>query len=271
MALEIMRDERVRSVEWKDLLPLTRWEVVNELLLPVPWIALSIYAFHLAGAVHPAWGLVALVGTFFFFLTGLRVVHNAHHYAMGIPRLAHEWVMFTLSVLMLGSMHAIQINHLHHHKHCMGDNDWEAMSARMKGWQAILLGPIFPAMLHYQAFKLGTKRQVRWVVADLVGNVAWIGLVFLVLPWFALKAFVVTMAVGQCFTAFFAVWTVHNNCDRSHFIGRTIRGRFKSLITYNMFYHVEHHLFPKVPTCHLPELARRLDACAPELQSKRVF
>jgi hypothetical protein len=37
-------------------------------------------------------------------LTGLRVVHNAHHYALGLPRWASEWVMFVMSVLMLGSM-----------------------------------------------------------------------------------------------------------------------------------------------------------------------
>ena len=45
----------------------------------------------------------------------------------------------------------------------------------------------------------------------------------------------------------------------------------KAFVTYNMFYHVEHHLFPSVPTCHLPELARRLDGAAPELQRKLVF
>jgi len=38
-----------------------------------------------------------------------------------------------------------------------------------------------------------------------------------------------------------------------------------------MFYHVEHHLFPAVPTCKLPILARRLDAVAPELATSKVF
>jgi fatty acid desaturase len=36
-------------------------------------------------------------------------------------------------------------------------------------------------------------------------------------------------------------------------------------------YHVEHHLFPTVPTCKLPTLAERLDRVAPELKSKLVF
>jgi fatty acid desaturase len=38
-----------------------------------------------------------------------------------------------------------------------------------------------------------------------------------------------------------------------------------------MFFHVEHHLFPRVPTCRLRELARRLDAVAPDLARKRVY
>ena len=36
-----------------------------------------------------------------------------------------------------------------------------------------------------------------------------------------------------------------------------------------MFYHLEHHLFPNVPTCHLPQLASRLDHLAPDLASKK--
>jgi hypothetical protein len=55
------------------------------------------------------------------------VVHNAHHYALGLPRWATEWVMFVISVL--GSMHAVQRNYLHHHKHCMGDENLEGYSA----------------------------------------------------------------------------------------------------------------------------------------------
>jgi fatty acid desaturase len=79
------------------------------------------------------------------------------------------------------------------------------------------------------------------------------------------------MATGQCLAGFFAVWTVHHDCDRAHFIARTLRGRLKNLCSFGMFYHIEHHLFPQVPTCHLAHLAERLDAAAPELQTKQVF
>jgi fatty acid desaturase len=38
-----------------------------------------------------------------------------------------------------------------------------------------------------------------------------------------------------------------------------------------MFFHVEHHLFPRVPTRRLAILARRLDAASPERRHELVF
>jgi fatty acid desaturase len=79
------------------------------------------------------------------------------------------------------------------------------------------------------------------------------------------------MAVGQCLSAFFAVWTVHHECDGETRIARTLRNRLKSVIAFDMFYHLEHHLFPKVPTCHLATLAERLDRAAPDAERLQVY
>ena len=265
MSLEILTDRRIRSLVWRDLLPLSRFEVVKELTLSLPWLASSLYL------AARGWYVPALAASFAFFLTGLRQVHNAHHYALGISRAATEWVMFALSILMLGSMHAVQFNHLRHHKHCMDDEDEEAMSARMSAWQAILLGPVFPLRLHATALRLANRRYRAWIIGELTANAVILVLVFGVLNVAALRYHFMAMAAGQCLTAFFAVWTVHHDCDRSHFIARTLRGRLKNFVSYCMFYHVEHHLFPRVPTCHLPALAERLDQAAPELKKMRVF
>lgn len=272
MALEIMTDERVRSVEWKDLMELSTWEVVRELLIFVPWLATSLFFAYLAGSTGQiAWYLPAMACSFMLFLVGLRQVHNAYHYALGISKPLTEWVIYFNSVLLLGSMHAVKFNHLRHHKHCMDDDDVEALSARMPGWKALLLGPYFPIMLHWTALTKGNRRVKSWVIFELVSNLVLIGCIFFVFNLAFLKYHIIVMAVGQCFTGFFAVWTVHHDCDRHHFIARTLRTKWKNFVSYNMFYHVEHHLYPKVPTCHLPELARRLDEKAPELNQKRVF
>ena len=81
-------DSRLNSVQWRDLVPLRRNEIAHELAISLPWLAAS-----LAAAQHEIY-VVALGCSFMFFLTGLRQVHNAYHYALGISRAATEWVMF---------------------------------------------------------------------------------------------------------------------------------------------------------------------------------
>ena len=129
----------------------------------------------------------------------------------------------------------------------------------------------YPWCLHRKAFEIGTPSQRKWICLELWANCLWIGIVFLVLDCSALQYHVLAMATGQCFTAFFAVWTTHHGCPREGPIARTIRNRFKAFITYNMFYHFEHHTFPSVPTCKLPVLARRLDASVTQLQLTHVY
>jgi fatty acid desaturase len=271
MALEILRDPRLEQVEWRDLCSLSTREVVREVGIYLPWLVLSCVFAHLGATLHWVWFLPALGSSFMFFLCGLRQVHNAFHYAVGVPPKAHEWLMFVLSPLMMSAMHAIQWNHLRHHRHCMDDDDFEAVSARMPGWKALLTGPRFPVLLHTKALQLAKPRVRRWIHWELAAMAAMPVLAWVVIDQAWLQYHVIAMVVGQGFSAFFAVWTVHHDCDRSHFIARTLRNDVKSFVSYNMFYHVEHHLFPAVPTCHLPRLSERLDAVAPELRSKQVF
>jgi fatty acid desaturase len=254
------------AVEWRDLRDLHALEVAHELLISAPWLSGSLVA--------AAWGqyLPALACSFMFFLTGLRQAHNAQHYALGLPRLATDGVMLALSVAMLGSMHAVQTNHLRHHRFCLEDEDVEGVSARLPAWRALALGPLFPLRLHAKALAVASPRQRRWILAELAANAAWIVLALVALDVAWLRYHVVAMVAGQCLTAFFAVWTVHHGCDRRRGpIARTIRGRLKAAISYDMFFHLEHHLYPAVPTRHLPVLARRLDAVAPGLAAQRVF
>ena len=268
--MTVLRDSRrtaanLEAVRWKDLLHLSNVEVLRELSLSLPWLGASWFA-----AAHDQY-VFALGASFMFFLTGLRQVHNAYHYALGISRKSTELVMFVLSIVMLGSMHAVQLTHLLHHRRCLTEDDVEAMSSRLPGWQAVLIGPLFPLRLHSKALAMATARYRRWIWAELTANLALLATVFLVWQIRWLEYHVLAMLLGQCLTAFFAVWTVHHGCEPHGHIARTIRNRVKACLTYEMFYHVEHHLFPAVPTCKLPILARRLDEVAPELALQKVF
>ena len=264
-AVDILHDPRLRSVAWRDLISLSAREIVLELALPLTWLAASLCA----AAV--GWYPIALGLSFMFFLTGLRIVHNAFHNALGLPAWLTDVVLWIMSLLMLGSMHAVRFNHLRHHRLMLSEEDVEGRAAEMPAWRAFLLGPIFPSLLHSTAIRHGPPKLRAVVTGELLLNAVWVTMVFGVWHSSVLRYHVIAMAVGQCMTAFFAVWTVHHHCDRTHYIARTLRNRVKDAITFHMFRHVEHHLFPRVPTCHLPELSRRIDDAAPELRTKVVF
>lgn len=244
-----------REVPWKDLLPLTKRQIANELLLSAPWLATSLY-FYAQAALIPA-----LFCSFYFFLTGLRQSHGAQHFTLGIPRRAHHLFLSLLSLLMLASMHAVQTSHLNHHRHCLEEADHEGSVARLDAWSALLAGPLFIVQLHRSAWKLASAENRRWIALELLSILA--AIIFACTP--SCPAPIAwhfsAMLLGECFTAFFAVWTVHHHCADP--AGRTQRGVWLSRITYNMFYHREHHLFPQVPTPHLHLLAGRLDQCQP--------
>ncbi len=268
----IFKDRRLRHVKWRDLLTLSPWERLHELSLSLPWLTASLYCYDLALRTDAAWMIAGGICAFYFFLTGLRQSHNAQHYNMGISRRSQDWLLFSLSILMQSSMHAVQVTHMHHHRHCLAEHDVEAFSARMPWYRALLLGPLFTLRLHYHALRLcRSANKRRWILCELGAILVWLIMVFGLLGIETLQVHALLMLIGQCGTGFFAVWTVHHDCDAEHFIGRTQRGRWKNFISYNMFYHIEHHLFPAVPTCHLPELARRLDQAAPELRQKNVY
>lgn len=113
---------------------------------------------------------------------------------------------------------------------------------------------------------MGIELTVNGVIAAMVSGVPSLSV---------LRYHIIAMLIGQRLTSFFAVWTVHHDCDRYHYIARTIRSRVGSFFTFNMFYHdvLSRRASPpsEVPTCNLPELAARSDCHAPELQYVRIF
>jgi len=251
-------------VQWRDLVFLSRTEKIIELLHPLPWLFASVWLYSRGQLVLGAFA------SFYFFLTGLRLSHGAQHYSIGVSRWMQDLVLFTLSALMLGSMHAVQASHLHHHRHCLTESDAEGATARLSWWRALLVGPLFPIRLHRAAWQLGNHRQRCWIAAELTAIACVITAAF-ILPSPGLTIHVAAMLVGECFTGFFAVWTVHHHCDDAELPARTQRGRWINLLSYNMFFHAEHHLYPAVPTCHLDQLAERLDAVNSKIRTKQVL
>jgi fatty acid desaturase len=250
-----------QGISVDDLHATRPFQFLVELLLPLPWLILSVVLYS-----GPFW-VLGPIASFFFFLCCLRLNHEAIHNNLGLRRKWDHVIMHALSALMLGSNHADAFCHLKHHKDTLGEDDHEGHCAKMSAWQVLLYGPRFPVELNRETWRQGGVRWRRRLVIDWVLVVV-VGTACLASGWPGLQLHVAAMLVGQCLTAFFAVWITHQGTDGTGLAGRSQRGAF-AWIAYQMFYHREHHLFPKVPVSRLQELARRLDAEVPGYATSR--
>lgn len=243
------------GIAWHDLRSFSRWDLLRELTLPLPWIALSFYIYS-----TDMW-MFGPIASFMFFLCGLRLNHEAIHGNLGLSRRGDSVVMTTLSAIMLGSNHADAYCHVRHHKFNMGDGDIEGRCGRMGFWEVLRYGPRFPIDLNLAAWRSGSRYWRQRVVIDWLAIIVFVAICLISGQQF-LILHLGAMAVAQCLTALFAVWITHQGTENSDLAGRSQRGVF-AIAAYLMFYHREHHLFPRVPVNKLPKLAARLDAQIP--------
>lgn len=251
-----MRDARLTTVHWRDLIALSRFEVARELALPIVALGVAV----LAGSAN-CWLLLVLASGAMF-MTGLRVTHGAFHNSLGLRGFANDALMFTLSALLGGSMHAIKVTHLRHHRDCLAEDDVEGHIAALGFWRALLRSPRYPFAIHRAALLQGSSRERRWIVAELG-----VAMIVQVLVWRSgsaiLQGIAVSLYLANASAAMPGIWLVHRGCRHGDStIARSTRSRWLAGLTIDMFHHAEHHAFPAVPTCHLRELARRFDVCA---------
>ncbi len=261
---QMTHEEVLRQVAWRDLKKLSVKEMLIENNLTIPWFIASLT---LAYFEHY---ILALPFSGFFFLTALRQVHNGFHNSLGTNKFLTELSLYINSVLLMVSIHAVKFNHLRHHKYCLQEQDYEGKSASMTWYGAIFYGPVHTFLIHKVTLELGNTSYKRHVISEL----------FLI-SLFAVSVFyfhinfliyhIIIMVIGEFLMAFFAVWTVHHDTHDSPEFARTQRSTWKNALTFSMFYHLEHHLFPAVPTIKLPELARRIDEALPDIQKKDTF
>lgn len=256
------------AVEWRDLLALSRRETAYNILLSLPFLAASWY-FAAQNLYLPA-----LAMSFFFFTAALRQAHDCYHRSIGLGRRGIRIMLFLLSAAMLCSTHAIRYTHLQHHRDPLGKHDVEGNWARLPAWKAVLFGGVFSVRTQWQGLVHGDRQTRRLSRIDML-LISAILTAAAVWPHPVLVYHVAVMVAANALVGFFAVWSVHrdrdNSADGSRTTTRTERRRWANTATFNLLYHAEHHLFAQVPSNRLPELARRLDAAAPELTAKRVL
>ncbi len=240
-------------LKWRDLVSLRPHEIALDLVLWIPWMILAWWS-----VLSGIW-ILAAIGWFFFFLTGLRLSHEAFHRNLSLPTFVCDCILLFLSPLMLSCLHATRYIHLQHHRHCLGSEDIEGRAAKFSAFETLYRGFQYPILSHRFAWNSNHSSTVYWMKWELIWIICFYSIGIYFLPTLFL-AHLIAMIVAESFASFFAVWMVHHDCDDMKNPSRSIRGVWRSYLTYNMFYHYEHHALPRIPTRRLPELSKRLDA-----------
>jgi fatty acid desaturase len=236
-----------------DLLITTRRQ--RTMTLSRPYVGIAVFA----AAAWLRWWWLTPVAAFAIFVSVVTAAHNVVHRTLGLSGRATDWALFAVGAVLLESGHAFQATHKQHHRLFPGPGDPEGYPAGLSLVAAIAYGPVFLIRLWFWSFRAG--RQRLWLVAE--GAVPILALAGGILLWPytpGVLLYAVTAVVGSWVYPLLTVYLPHNaDGDAPLTQTRTMRGRVMPKILLENTYHLEHHLYPQVPTHRLPELARRLE------------
>jgi beta-carotene hydroxylase len=240
-----------------DLLITTR----NQRLLACARPFLGLVA--LAVVVALGWWWLTPVIVFLIFVAVVTVTHDVVHGALGLGPRQTEWALFVFGAVLLESGHAYRTTHLQHHRVFPDPDDPEGDPARMAFWDAVLHGPLFLPRLWLWAYRRqrGRPDQRCWLLVE----AAWAVIVsvagLFLLPWTpALLVYAVLAIVGSWVYPLLTVHLPHHDYGANPLTHTsTLRGRFIPALFLELTYHLEHHLYPTVPSHRLPALSRRLE------------
>jgi beta-carotene hydroxylase len=238
----------------------------RRLALTRPAVGLLVFA---ATAWMRWWWLTPLI-VFGIFVAVVTVTHDVVHRSLGLSRRASDWALFLTGAALLESGHAYRATHTQHHRLFPHPDDPEGYPAELSAAGAVFYGPVFLARLWLWAFRCGRDRG--WLIAEALVPVAVLCVGVLVWPYTpGVLAYAVMAIAGSWVYPLLTVYLPHHDYgDTPLTQTRTLRGRIIPAVFLELTYHLEHHLYPQVPSHNLPQLSLRLETYLTENGVKPV-
>ncbi|ARU41919.1 hypothetical protein CCB80_12525 [Armatimonadetes bacterium Uphvl-Ar1] len=240
---------------------------------PVPMPYLFMVGFMVSW--HLGWFWLSFLCLVFVFSACSTSTHDVVHRSLGHSARATEWLLFLLGMPILESGHAYRATHLAHHQRFPRHDDPEGEAAHQPMWKVLMTGPVFLPRLWIWAWRANHDRadQRRWLILEALLPILGIGLGLVLFPWTdSVLAYALIVLVSSWFYPLFAVYLPHRHFEEGLPIRQswTVRGRLIPQMFLPLAYHLEHHLYPLVPSHNLPILAQRLQPWLDEAGVKPV-
>jgi fatty acid desaturase len=201
-------------------------------------------------------------------------MHEGIHGNLFRKRVFDRWFGFLAGVPVLFPITAYGVNHLRHHKYACTERDPDEMKnlTKRKGlltaffYVWFLIGSvIYSVYVPLQVHKTGSRKERISMVFERVIILLFVAGLLSAAYWFAFWDVVVhSWFIPLVVTNFLGNtrgWAEHQLTTADHPIKqtRTVRSnRVFSFFNIHLNYHLEHHLFPRVPWYNLPQLHRLL-------------
>ncbi|MCE9667644.1 fatty acid desaturase [Myxococcus stipitatus] len=174
---------------------------------------------------------------------------------------------------VLQNFAAYKVLHLRHHRDLGGGQDPDHYSnytgrrwlELLMHWGRLLLGyPAYITLIPILGWKHGTASERRWVLLEVVAVVAGVGLAVAFVPWpLLLHGWLIPMVLINTLVNIRGM-SQHTFLPEQDHPVRGSRSILSNPVTRffmcNENYHLEHHLYPRVPWYSLPELHHALRA-----------
>lgn len=229
----------------------------RRMALARPFIGVAVFV---AAAWAGWWWSTPLI-VFGVFVAVVTATHDVVHRTLGLSDRQTDVWLFLQGLVLLESGHAYRMTHRQHHRLFPSPEDPEGYPAELSLFGAVLYGPVFLVRLWCWSFVRANRVGRAWLAAEAAAPIA--AVVGGILLWPVTPALLLyaTMAiVGSWVYPLLTVYLPHHDYgDEPLRQTRTLRGRIIPALFLELTYHLEHHLYPQVPSHNLPELARRLE------------
>jgi beta-carotene hydroxylase len=215
--------------------------------------------FILAAWLRWWWATPLIV--FGIFVAVVTATHDVVHRTLGLSARQTDWWLFLSGLVLLESGHAYQLTHRQHHRLFPDADDPEGYPAELSLLGAVCYGPVFLVRLWFWSWRRAGRRYRAWLLAEALAPLAAVAAGIILWPQTpALLAYAVMAIVGSWVYPLLTVYLPHHDYGVEPLTQtRTLRGRIIPAVFLELTYHLEHHLYPQVPSHNLPELARRLE------------
>jgi len=246
----------------RDLMATTPRQRIEAVASPFIWVLVFLVGWETRYRLILCPGAILLL-----FSAASTSAHDVLHGSLGMGRKQTEWALFLIGASILESGHSYRATHLEHHRRFPHEDDIEGEAAHLPLWKVLLSGPAFLPRLWLWAWKRGRDR--RWLTIEaLVPIFALVGGACIWRITSGPLVFSLTVVLASWLYPVFAVWLPHRDFLEGRMLPAwTVRGFFFPRLFRPLAYHLEHHLYPRVPSHNLPKLAAKLD---PWLRENRV-